>query len=353
MSIEHHLIVPDFDDLPPVEGMPQGCAWGIFDRDGQKDVIGTLNFLTPAVVRDAAKEVRHGVSISLNWPLNALTWLGLPSRKPTQHRILYLPETMPGIPPTASSWDDELEFNTQSSSQWDSLCHMQHCPSGLAYNGFRPDRAALTGAGSTTENPLPTLDHWHSRGAMVARGVLIDYKVYAEETGIAFDPFSHHAITVAHLEAASRHFGLVFRPGDVLILRIGTTDGLDDLGAQADLDAARRVLAETQGSCGGLIGSEETARWLWNHRFAAVASDSFALEVVPPILPDGTIGGMENLSLHHYMLSLFGMPIGELWDLRRLSLYCRQAKRYSFMLTSVPLNHPCLIGSPPNAIAIF
>ena len=57
--------VPQFDDLPPVEGMPQGCAWGIFDKDGEKDVYGTLNLLTPDVVKAAAEEVQKGISISL------------------------------------------------------------------------------------------------------------------------------------------------------------------------------------------------------------------------------------------------------------------------------------------------
>jgi hypothetical protein len=57
--------VPDFDDLPKVEGMPQGCAWGVFDRDGKKDTYGTLNFLSAEVVKAAASEVKDGVSISL------------------------------------------------------------------------------------------------------------------------------------------------------------------------------------------------------------------------------------------------------------------------------------------------
>lgn len=57
--------IPNFDDLPKVDGMPQGCAWGIFDKDGKKDVRGTLNFLTPEVVAAACKEARDGVSISL------------------------------------------------------------------------------------------------------------------------------------------------------------------------------------------------------------------------------------------------------------------------------------------------
>lgn len=59
--------VPDFDNLPNVEGMPQGCAWGVFDKDTKKDVLGTLNFLTPRIVKAAAAEVRDGISISLKY----------------------------------------------------------------------------------------------------------------------------------------------------------------------------------------------------------------------------------------------------------------------------------------------
>lgn len=50
---------------------------------------------------------------------------------------------------------------------------------------------------------------------------------------------------------------------------------------------------------------------------------------------------------------MFGMSIGELWDLKALSAHCQKTGRYSFLLTSVPLNIPGLVGSPANAIAIF
>jgi hypothetical protein len=47
------------------------------------------------------------------------------------------------------------------------------------------------------------------------------------------------------------------------------------------------------------------------------------------------------------------MYIGELWDLKALGEHCAKTKRYEFMLTSTPLNLPGLVGSPPNAVAIF
>jgi hypothetical protein len=57
--------------------------------------------------------------------------------------------------------------------------------------------------------------------------------------------------------------------------------------------------------------------------------------------------------LHQYFLALFGLPIGELWDLKALSEKCASLKRWTFLLTSIPLNVPGSIGSPPNAIAVF
>ena len=59
--------IPDFDSLPPVEGMPQGCAWGIFDKDGKKDKFGCVNMITPEVVKQAVTEVMEGISVSLNY----------------------------------------------------------------------------------------------------------------------------------------------------------------------------------------------------------------------------------------------------------------------------------------------
>ena len=59
--------LPAFDDLPEVLGMPQGCAWGVFDKDGKKDIFGTLNLLTPEVVKSAYAEAKDGISVSLKY----------------------------------------------------------------------------------------------------------------------------------------------------------------------------------------------------------------------------------------------------------------------------------------------
>ncbi|KAM5385420.1 hypothetical protein ACJZ2D_001061 [Fusarium nematophilum] len=280
--------VPDFDDLPKVKGMPQGCAWGIFDRDGKKDMVGTLNFLTPEVVKDAALEVKDGISISLNWPLNAMSKLGIPGRKQAEHRVLYIPESLAELPfEQGKSWDDELSFNTQGSSQWDSLCHFQHQDSGLAYNGADPSREALS-AESTSSNAMPTLDHWHPRGCIAGRGVLLDYAAYADEKGVAFHPFDGNRITVEDLEACAAHQGVEFRPGDILLVRTAATEVVDKM----DPEGLGKMMA---GKLSGLDGCEDMARWLWNKRFAAAASDASSFEAFPPLKEDGSVGGMKDL----------------------------------------------------------
>jgi hypothetical protein len=45
--------------------------------------------------------------------------------------------------------------------------------------------------------------------------------------------------------------------------------------------------------------------------------------------------------------------MGELWDLEKLSGMCAKNKRYTFFLSSAPLNVSGAITTPANAIAIM
>ncbi|KAK3711091.1 hypothetical protein LTR37_009878 [Vermiconidia calcicola] len=331
--------IPDFDSLPEVKGMPQGCAWGVFDKDGKKDVYGTLNLLTPEVIKEAYKEAKDGVSCSLNWAIGAIETPGF-GRKGLVHKVI----SFKGGPLDAHGYDDEVEFNTQCSSQWDSLCHFHHQASGSGYNGVQTNVEELTQnfGKEDTEMKLPTLEHWHKRGGLVARGVLIDYKRYADENGIEYNPFSDHRISTDAIEKVAKQQGVEFKPGDVLIVRSGFTEGLTGQSGEK-----QQELMGSHKTC-GVEGSPESAKWHWNKHFSAVAGDAIAYEAIPPIV-DGKEGNVTDLVLHQYFLAMFGMPIGELWDLKALSDTCKKLGRYSFLLTSVPLHVPGeLIDLPHN-----
>lgn len=51
--------------IPRFHELPDGSAWGIWDSDGQRDALGTLNYLTAETKIEAAKEVKDGISVSL------------------------------------------------------------------------------------------------------------------------------------------------------------------------------------------------------------------------------------------------------------------------------------------------
>jgi hypothetical protein len=75
--------VPPFSALPLNPIHPRHSAWDIWGKDDQ---LGTLNHLTPQVVVQAKDEIRSGVRIGLNWPLNEMRTPPL-FRKPLEHKI--------------------------------------------------------------------------------------------------------------------------------------------------------------------------------------------------------------------------------------------------------------------------
>jgi hypothetical protein len=182
--------------------------------------------------------------------------------------------------------------------------HWQDPKTKLAYNGIRVTREALS-VPTTSENQMPTLDHWHESGCLVARGVLIDYKAWYEQKATAqgktgdeavCHPFEGHRITVADMEAVARDEGVDFRPGDVLIVRTGMTE-VFEAPTPTDFGKMQKV------NFSGVDGSKETAKWLWNQHFAAVAGDSIAFEALMPLNEQREPVGTEDLGESWFVLS--------------------------------------------------
>lgn len=61
-SIQSEPKRPAFNQLPCRSCDPKYSAWGLW---GANDELGTLNLLTPAIVKDAAKEIITGEQITL------------------------------------------------------------------------------------------------------------------------------------------------------------------------------------------------------------------------------------------------------------------------------------------------
>ncbi|KAF4448473.1 hypothetical protein F53441_8113 [Fusarium austroafricanum] len=315
---------PPFDELPCRRGDPKYSAWGLW---GAIDELGTLNLLTPATVKNAVKEIVIGQQIALNLSIDAFKQPMNPVRKPCSHSIIA----------KGHANDDELDINTQGSTHWDGLRHYPYQGSLLYYNGVTQDDIS----GSEANNKIG-IQNLSKRG-IVGRGVLLDWASYAADKGINNQsPFDSFEITLCELKEVATMQGITFHSGDILFIRTGWLKAYRNLSEKEQTALPHRT-ART--SC-GVEASEEMMRWHWENKFAAVASDTVAYEAWPSRRPAG-------VALHEVFLSGWGMPIGESFDLETLAERCKEEGRWSFFLTSVPLDIPGGVASPPNAIAIM
>ena len=130
---------------------------------------------------------------------------------------------------------------------------------------------------------------------------------------------------------------------------------------RAQDDAGRRAYNDAGHPATGLRPGPENWKLLWNLHIAAVGADNPALEVWPPAVfatPEQMTEVMSNLErldeifMHIRLLPLFGLPIGEFFDLDALADDCAADGVYEFLFTSAPLNLRAGVASPPNALAI-
>ncbi|KAF5351475.1 hypothetical protein D9757_012874 [Collybiopsis confluens] len=309
--------LPTFDELPSFQNMP-GCAWEVWGKDDQ---LGTINLLTEEVVKLAASEeirttyTSSGITISLNWPLNFPS-KPLFGRKSPEINMLPRPNRVVR--------DDEIHINTQSGSQWDGLRHFGLQDHGVFYNNTPKD--SMVGGLVPLHDPL----------AIDPNLARIGIQTGTPARDLPYDPWTTHGLTVADLQACAEKQGVKFRQGDILILRVGFIRKYQN-ATQEDRDA----LVARPETFAGIEQSEDMKRFLWNNHFAAIASDQPALERWPK--PEGVS------YMHETLLALWGMPIGEMFDVEKLSEVCENTGRYTFFFSSWPL--PIIGGcaSPPNA----
>jgi kynurenine formamidase len=316
--------LPGYNELPTRPGAPAGAAWGVF---GDDDQVGTINLLTPERVKQAAGFVRSGKVFALNLPIN-IPDPPIFTRGKHSHHIKQF---------NGYILDDYLDnFYPQASSQWDALCHVKH-PTHSAYNGV-PD-SEITGYGGSKLG----IDNLARRG-IAGRGILADIARQYEREGKSLDFRTNDVVPFDDLVATLEAQKTKVWPGDVLLVRVGWTRAYLDMTA----DEKAELAAHTKTP--GIEGSARTARWLWDNHIAAVGSDSPGLEAIPP--PNVADFTAAQDLLHFHMLSYFGMPIGEMWNLEELAEDCARDGHYEFFFTSAPLNIPGGVGSPPNALAI-
>ncbi|KAJ9661008.1 hypothetical protein H2198_002167 [Neophaeococcomyces mojaviensis] len=330
---------PDSTFFPPRSaiisqpGEPDGACW-VWGKD---DSCGRLNLLTPQRVLAASKLIQTGESAPLDLPSNipAQPSFGRPTFK---HELSPIAE--------GRAYDDVYIMNTQSGTQWDGFRHVAHQPTTTFYNNTKHTDFS----GPNFHSDKCSVHKWREHG-MTGRGILLDYRRYATSKGIRYDTATPFAISYDELVACGKWQNLDIRPasaggdiqpGDLLFIRSGW---VQDYYGRSDAENARLALREHADlTWAGVKQEPAMIDWLHDCYFAAVGGDAPSFEKWPT---------SESYMLHEYLLAMWGVPIGEMVDLERVSELCAKHNRYAFFVTSAPFRTVGGVASWLNATAIF
>lgn len=299
--------------------------WGRWGKDDQR---GTLNLITPEVLKRAGREIRQGKLFRLGLDFaDDGPQSGRPSgeRHNPHHYMTKVSKPFnPALGDYAMS-DDVIHMHLQASTQWDGLAHVQY--GGKLYNGFKAAEV-LSSAGASRLG----VEHAASPGVM-SRGVLLDI---ARLNGVDRLP-TDFLITPDHLEAACKSQRVSMESGDIVLVRTGHITWFKE-----DKDYATFRLQQPGLSMG-------CALWLRDRNVAAVCADNAGVELMKV---NYAKQGPVPLPLHMLCLRDMGLQLGELFDLEALAEDCAQDGVYTFLLSAPVLPVRGGVGSPINPLAL-
>jgi kynurenine formamidase len=290
--------------------------WGRWGADDQR---GTINLIGADEVRAAAALVKKGKIFDLGIPLD--------EHGPQDGRERFNPVRLMSVIGGAESIGGSIRYNDdcvfmslQAGTQWDALSHVYY--DDRYYNDVPKEAVDAKGAhrlGIETQG-----------NGIVGRGILVDI---ARQQGLDWLG-AGAAIGPELLEQVIQEQGVAIREGDILLIRTGWR---------------RKYLEDHDGKA--FLGSEpgialNCCAWLKERGVAAIASDNWALEVIPSEVPG------EAFPLHMLLIRDMGMTIGEMFDLEDLALGCSQDQIYEFYLCAPVLKFTNGVGTPINPLAI-
>lgn len=297
--------------------------WG---RWGDDDERGTLNYITPDCIAEAARLARKGkvFRLGLNYDNDGPDLPSLRRFNPVHLMLAHGGDAAIGaipLPGGVNFADDIIIMPLQSATHWDSLAHGFY--DGKLYNGY--SMTEITGTGARHNSIDKACD------GIIGRGVLLDI---ARSQGKDILETSH-GITPEELDACAAQQGVNIRQGDIICVRTGFIQKLlreNDKKAYTD-------------SWPGL--SFECVHWLSKHKVAAVTADTIGLEVYPCEFDDGCF-----LPLHMVTIRDMGMMIGEMFNFEVLSADSAEDGIYEFFFIGAPLPITGAVGSPVNPLAV-
>jgi hypothetical protein len=278
--------------------------WG---RWGPDDELGTLNFITPAKVAQAAGLVSDGRLVSIGKDIS--TEKSGQNPRPAVHTVHY-------EGPGAHSVTCALStHNHGPQTHMDPTSHVIH--NGMVYPGKKAGEVV-------TDQGLAFGSIYARRGGIMTRAVLLDIP---RARGVDYlDPSD--VITAADLTEAERLAGVEVTSGDAILVRAGIEEYLSASGQQ---ELSPRT---------GL--GPDCIRWIHDKEVALVCNE--CPERLPSICPE--IG----IVWHVGGLVYLGLTFVESVRLAELTEIAHERRRYDFMLVVAPQRFPYGTGNLVNPL---
>jgi kynurenine formamidase len=297
-------------------------------RWGEDDEVGAWNCVDEDKIARATAGVRRGAVFSLSLPFgqDGPNSGGPPGRPDPMHFMTMTgSDLVAGDGPVASPGfaDDWVVMNLSCSTQWDGFTHV--FMDGLTYNNL-PASQVTANRGARRQSVAALRDR------VVTRCVLLDIP---RLEGVDWLP-PGFAIGPAHLDAACELQGVEVERGDVVLVRTGALTAVRARGSWGEYAA--------NGPQAGL--GARTGAWLAGRDVAAVATDTWAAEVLPYETHD-TVA-----PLHQLLLSRCGISIGEMFDLDALAADNANDGIHTALFVAPPLPITGAVNSPINPLAI-
>ncbi|WP_340539801.1 cyclase family protein [Nocardioides sp. GXZ039] len=312
---------PDLTDL--LADAPSN--WG---KWGEDDEVGSLNYLGPQEVLDAARLISSGKVFTLQRligdPKGDPVWPGRSPAERTQilDEASWDAEDAPSFPGGLHYADDKINAFLQGSTQYDALGHVWY--GGKIWNGYDA-RTTVGGLDKASIEPIA------ERG-VVGRAVLLDMARFrGKPTLDSAETFTHEDL-IACAEAQ----GVELRKRDILLIRTNYLQLFFELGDKFYEDFCEP----------GLVYSPELVQWFADMEIPNLVTDTIANEVT--FDPNNGVA----LVLHNALMRNLGITLTEITDLEKLAADCAEDGVYEFFYAAAPLKVAQGSGSPVNPIVI-
>jgi len=289
-------------------------TWSDFPADTLER--GSLNYITPDVVKNAIAQVKTGRVIPMALAWNTVT--GPDNAKPALHYMTSMGEHG-AQEPSANTDFIGIDFHGKASTHLDAMTHIIY-------------KDQLFGGKNTFDVVDSQGSQWATidkLGPIITRGVLLDA---ARLKGVDWlEPGT--AVRTADILAMEEKFGFTIGAGDCVLLRSGHFNRRDKLGVWNPDNLS--------------AGFHEEEMELFKARKVSVIGADGDSDCRPSPVVD-----IES-PFHILALPGMGIPLIDNAQLEALGNACAEEQRWTFQMIIAPLNVPGGTGSPINPIAVL